>query len=131
MADNSFSKKLRLLSASDFSRLKEKSESFKSYTVSIYYRSNSDIHLANSRLGISVSTKVGNAVLRNRFKRLIREKFRNSNIKLKNLDMLIVVYRPFKLKNLSLNEFEKFFILDLEKSFIHLSNSWNIFLFIL
>jgi ribonuclease P protein component len=34
--------------------------------------------LDHPRLGLSVSTRVGNAVIRNRWKRLIREVFRNS-----------------------------------------------------
>ncbi len=116
MVDNSFSKSLRLLSASDFSRLKDKSDSFKSYTVSVYYRSNEDLNLGCSRLGISISTKVGNSVLRNRFKRIIREKFRLSSIRSKNIDLLVVVYRPFKLKKMSLAEFEPIFVSDVEKA---------------
>ncbi len=44
------------------------------------------------RLGISVSTKVGNAVVRNRIKRLIREVFRqNKHILQQDVDYLCMI----------------------------------------
>ncbi len=88
MADNSYPKTLRLLSARDFSNLKVDSKLFKKSLLRIYYKTND---LTNSRLGISVSTRVANSVLRNRFKRILREEFRISNLRNKNLDILCVV----------------------------------------
>lgn len=49
------------------------------------------------RLGISVSKKIGKAVVRNRIKRLIKEVFRylanNYNLK-KNIDIIIIARAP-------------------------------------
>ena len=47
--------------------------------------------LPHSRLGLSVSRKVGNAVARNRWKRLLREAFRLSRSKLPaGLDLIVI-----------------------------------------
>jgi ribonuclease P protein component len=107
VADNNFSKKFRLLSASDFSHLKTDTLVFKRFNLRVYFKKNV---FPNSRIGISVSTKVGNSVLRNRFKRIIRENFRNSQIKICSYDILFVVQstRPINQEiNLikSINEF--------------------------
>lgn len=49
---------------------------------------------ANSaRLGITASSKVGNAVQRNRIKRLIREYFRKNIFSLDKLDYSVIVRR--------------------------------------
>lgn len=46
--------------------------------------------MKHSRLGVSVSKKSGNAVIRNGLKRSVREWFRSSSLKEKNLDLLVV-----------------------------------------
>lgn len=88
MADNTYPKTLRLLSARDFSNLKVDSKLFKKSLLRIYYKTNS---LSHSRLGISVSTRVGKSNIRNRFKRILREEFRLSDLRNKSLDILFVV----------------------------------------
>jgi ribonuclease P protein component len=47
----------------------------------------------NSRLGITVTRKVGNAVKRNRLKRIIREFFRKSQNEYSIMDYSIIVKR--------------------------------------
>jgi len=50
----------------------------------------------NSRLGIIIGKKtVSGAADRNRIKRIIRETFRQHNIKQNNLDVVVLVRRPF------------------------------------
>jgi ribonuclease P protein component len=49
--------------------------------------------LPHARLGLSVSRKVGNAVVRNRWKRLIREAFRHWLMQLPAIDLVV---RPQK-----------------------------------
>jgi ribonuclease P protein component len=88
VADCKFEKKFRLLSASDFSALKDGSLSAKKPTVIIYYKKNS---LNLTRIGLSVPKKIGKATIRNRYKRLVRELFRQSSSKYLGYDILFVI----------------------------------------
>jgi ribonuclease P protein component len=88
VTDSKFDKNSRLLSAKDFSNLKIDSSVFKKSSIIVYFKKNNHGHL---RLGLSVSKKVGNSPVRNRFKRILRESFRSSSIRNLNFDILFVV----------------------------------------
>ncbi len=64
------------------------------------------------RLGISVSKKVGNSVVRHRTARLIREAFRLNRQKIKDGYDIVVVARPLA-KDRSFG--------DIESAFLHLT----------
>ena len=75
MSDHTFSRELRIRKAAEFDRI-YKARNFAADDVLVV---NGDANgLPHPRLGLSVSKKVGNAVVRNRWKRLIREAFRLS-----------------------------------------------------
>lgn len=71
-----FPKRLRLRSSSEFRRVFDRRISAADNMLIVYAAVND---LAATRLGLSVSRKVGNAVTRNRWKRHIREAFRLSH----------------------------------------------------
>jgi ribonuclease P protein component len=89
--DPSFSRKLRVRTPAEFDRI-YKSRNFAADNVLIINGVATD--LPHPRLGLSVSKKVGNAVVRNRWKRLIREAFRLSRARLPaGIDLVV---RPQK-----------------------------------
>jgi ribonuclease P protein component len=85
---NRFSKRLRLLRASDFERVLNARQSASNGWLVAYGAAND---LGHPRLGMTVSRRVGNAVVRNRWKRLLREAFRLSQDELPPLDIVCVV----------------------------------------
>ena len=75
---------------SDFRRLYYRGGSVVSDCLVIYYKRNRD---KESRLGITVSKKVGNAVVRNRVRRLIKESYRLNEDGIKQGFDVVVVAR--------------------------------------
>lgn len=90
MAPNSFEKHHRLLKACDFSYLKVNSQTLSRPWLRVFY-SSSRLGSEKTRVGFSVSKKVGKANCRNRVKRILREKFRLSPYKVLGKDILFVV----------------------------------------
>ena len=74
----------------EFRRMYAKGKSGVSSCLVVYYRKN---RLGHNRLGVTVSTKLGHAVVRNRVRRRIREIFRLSQGKMKQGYDCIVVAR--------------------------------------
>jgi len=73
LADQRFSKTAKLRRSEDFRRVRELGEKRHSFYFLIYFLQKPD---GPTRVGITVSRKVGGAVTRNRIKRLVREAFR-------------------------------------------------------
>jgi ribonuclease P protein component len=91
MADQRFPKKIRLRSNAEFDAVFH-ARTFAADDVLVMHAVNNGLLFV--RLGLSVSRKVGNAVVRNRWKRTIRESFRRQKFLLPpGLD---IVVRPRK-----------------------------------
>ena len=89
-----FSSDLRLRSSREFRFVFHRRASVADDTLVVYAAPN---ELGHCRLGLSVSRKVGNAVVRNRWKRLIREVFRQGCGDLpKGMDFVVVPRRGVK-----------------------------------
>lgn len=84
-------------------------------SILVFYKKNELLH---TRIGISVSKKVGKAHIRNKYKRAIREFFRQSNFKNLSMDVHIVVNSK-KYSNIYENTDNFLVVLrkDLHKSF--------------
>lgn len=108
--DERFSKSYRLLSKSDFENLKKGSERYFSHPVLYFFKINNLSKVkTRSRVGFSISKKMGNACKRNFYKRLLRERFRKS-FPLKNLgyDFLVVLVKQPKNSEELLHSFDDF-----------------------
>lgn len=90
MEDYGFGPEFRLKNSSDFDYLKKDARSERSRYVLAYYKK-SRLNTQKTRIGFSVSKKVGDAAKRNRIKRILKENFRHSGLKSSGLDVLFVV----------------------------------------
>ncbi len=86
-----------LKNSQQFGNVYKNGKSFANKYLVMYIRRNG---LSVNRLGISVSRKVGNSVIRHRITRLIRESYRlNDSISDSGLDIVIVARAGAKGKN--------------------------------
>jgi ribonuclease P protein component len=90
MPDFRFPKKYRILRPAEFERAFNRRERAGDGVLLVFGCENG---LPHARLGMAVSRKVGGAVFRNRWKRLIREAFRLSRAELPAGTDLVVVPR--------------------------------------
>ena len=114
MAEFSFPKESRLLTAADYKAVFDNSQ----YKVSCrHFLMLATISQRNTkRLGLVLAKKhIGKAVQRNRIKRQIRESFRNTHAQFPSLDVVVLARRDAdKLNNAKLAEFLNALWLDLE-----------------
>ena len=101
-ADALFPKSHRLLKASDFNNLRKDFKKKFSGPFLLIFKKN---ELEHSRLGIAVTKKSANAVYRNKVKRIVRNTFRNSNIKNESFDLLVIFNKSKKVKDLEISKF--------------------------
>jgi len=93
MPDYSFPKSYRLRRHKDFERVFTEKCRVSDEWIVVYGEAND---LGHPRLGICASAKIGSAVYRNRWKRLIREAFRLSKGDLPSgLDLVVIPQRPY------------------------------------
>lgn len=90
MCGDSFPKQYRLLSRSDFLRLSDSKTVVSGRSFLVVWQCN---ECAHPRLGVTASRKAGNAVVRNRLKRFIREFFRHHCSLLPGVDLNVIVRR--------------------------------------
>ena len=91
MTGSNFPKTLRLLRPTEFERVFAARNSASNAWLVLYGAAN---ELGHPRLGLTVTRKVGGAVQRNRWKRLIREAFRSSQQSLPALDFICLPRAP-------------------------------------
>ncbi|MFA4964805.1 MAG: ribonuclease P protein component [Thermoleophilia bacterium] len=89
------SKRPRLSRSSDFQRIYRQGSSTASRFLVLYsFRRPADAGAEGPRLGLSVSKKLGGAVVRNRVKRLLREAYQGCAGHLAEEYDLVVIARP-------------------------------------
>lgn len=95
--ERGFSPQPTIRNASEFRDIYKTGTSAASRLFVMYYRENG---LSYNRIGISVSKKVGNSVVRHRVKRLVRECLRLNGNRFNNgLDLIVIARGAAKGKN--------------------------------
>lgn len=84
---NTYPPTARLRKRAEFLRLKDSVQKFASRGILVVWLGN---NLAHARLGVTVSKKVGCAVIRNRVKRFVRETFRKNRLLLPAVDLNVI-----------------------------------------
>ena len=98
----------------DFQKVYKKGNSFANKFLVMYVLNN---ETNENRLGISVSKKVGNSVVRHRVTRLIRESYRLQKTRFKiGYDIIVIARATAKEKNYS----------EIESALLHLGKLHNI-----
>lgn len=106
-------KKLRLTNRADFTRVYRHGKSFANHQFVVYWFNKPEID--RFRLGISASKKIGNAVVRNRMRRLIKEIVRKNEARIiDNVDMVFIVRKGAV--QMSFQEMEKSILHVLKKA---------------
>ena len=86
-------RKLRLRNREDFSRIYRQGRSFANSQFVVYWRKRPETE--QFRLGISASSKLGGAVVRNRLRRMVKEIVRLNAHKLNDeTDLILIVRKP-------------------------------------
>lgn len=107
----------------EFKMIYQIGKSYANKFLIMYIRKNG---LGSNRLGISVSKKVGNSVVRHRITRLIRESYRLSENQIMNgLDIVVVARVNAKGKNYSEIESALMHLIKIHKIGIINSSSMN------
>jgi ribonuclease P protein component len=86
-----FSSKFKIKKKSEIQLLLKTSKIFKQDFFTLYFKSN---NLENDRLGVLVSRKVGNAIVRNKIKRIFREIFRKEILRNPPYYDILIQIRP-------------------------------------
>lgn len=96
-------KERRLLKNNDFKEIIEMRKSLSTSSYVVYYRNND---LEHGRVGISVSKKNGNAVVRNRLKRQVRsmiDQLFNFNL---SLDLVVIIRNNYLQQDYATNKMD-------------------------
>lgn len=115
MRQHSFTKGERLLKPADFAGVFKRGRKFNTKSFTVYVLKNAQNGTDKKRLGVSVSARVGNAVKRNRIKRLVREFFRlnkKSILPGACADLVVSVKKGAAIKKLSDTEEELNFLFN-------------------
>ena len=114
-------RKLRIFNSLDFKIIYKQGFSVINKDLVLYYKRNKTNDI---RIGITVSSRIGNAVTRNRIKRIIREVFRKRILDIKSgYDIVLITRKPIKEK--SFHEIEKTFIDVLRRAGLYSRNENN------